>query len=52
MDAVQGGGVHDGVDASDGTIQVVRVTNIALDQLVSGINGPEVQQPEGVTGCG
>jgi len=52
MDAMESGGVHDGVDTLDRAGQVVGVAEVALEQLVGGIDRSDVQQPEGVTGCG
>jgi hypothetical protein len=44
VDAVQGGGVHDGVDALDRAGQVVGVAEVTLEQFVGGVDGSEVQQ--------
>jgi hypothetical protein len=52
MDAMQSRGVHDGVDAVDRPGQVVGAAEVALEQVVGGVDGPEVQQPWRMPGCG
>ena len=52
MDAMESGGVHDGVDTLDRAGQVVGVAEVALEQLVGGVDRSKVKEPEGVPGCG
>jgi hypothetical protein len=52
MDTVQDGGVHDRVDTLDRPGQVVGVAQVALEQVVGGVDRSEVKEPEGVPGCG
>ena len=52
MDAMESGGVHDGVDVVDRAGQVVGVAEVALEQVVGGVDRSEVKEPEGVPGCG
>lgn len=52
MDAMESGGVHDGVDALDRAGQVVGATKVTLEQFVGGVDRSEVQQPWRVPGRG
>jgi hypothetical protein len=52
MNAVKGRGVHDGADAVDRPGKIIGAMDVALDQFVVGVDGPQVEQPRGMPGRG